>query len=159
MFHAEIAEEFLRFSAFFVFFWQSNTMVIDLNKFKSALFGVAVGDALGVPAEFRSRLSLQSNPVTGMEGYKSHNQPPGTFSDDSSLTFCLAESLCEGYDLNDIAARFVKYFFEGYWTAGGRVFGVGKSTEDSITRLRNNVPPERSGNYDVNCTGNGSLMR
>jgi ADP-ribosylglycohydrolase len=135
------------------------------NPVHGALFGLAIGDALGVPVEMIKRDVLKLNPVTdlnnykGPEGYKGHDQPLGSFSDDSSLTFCLAESLCNGYNLNDIATRFVKYFFEGYWTAGGRVFGVGKSTEDSITRLRNGVPPERSGNYDVNCTGNGSLMR
>ena len=132
---------------------------MKLNPVHGALFGLAIGDALGVPAEFNNRSMLQLEPVTDFIGYKSHNQPPGTFSDDSSLTFCLAESLCNGYNLNDVAARLVKYFFEGYWTAGGTVFGVGKSTEDSITRLRDGVPPERSGNYDVNCTGNGSLMR
>jgi ADP-ribosyl-[dinitrogen reductase] hydrolase len=135
------------------------------NPVHGALFGLAIGDALGVPVEMIKREVLKLNPVTdfnhykGHEGYKGHDQPLGTFSDDSSLTFCLAESLCNGYNLNDMATRFVKYFFEGYWTAGGSVFGVGKSTEDSITRLRDGVPPERSGNYDVNCTGNGSLMR
>jgi ADP-ribosylglycohydrolase len=55
--------------------------------------------------------------------------------------------------------RFVKWFFEGYWTAGGEVFGVGKSTEDSITRLRDGVSPLQSGNYANDCYGNGSLMR
>jgi ADP-ribosyl-[dinitrogen reductase] hydrolase len=124
-----------------------------------ALFGLAVGDAFGVPVEFKKREELKGRPVKDYEGYQTHNQPPGTFSDDSSLTFCLAESLCHGYDLNDAGQRFVKWFFEGYWTAGGEVFGVGKSTEDSITRLRNGVSPAQSGNYDPECNGNGSLMR
>lgn len=63
----------------------------------SALFGVAVGDALGVPVEFRDREYLQSNPVMDMLAYGTHNQPAGTWSDDSSLTFCLSETLAEGY--------------------------------------------------------------
>jgi len=135
------------------------------NPIHGALFGLSIGDALGVPVEMIKREVLKLNPVQdltdykGPEGYKGHNQPVGTFSDDSALTFCLAESLCNGYNLNDVAERFVKYFFEGYWTAGGTVFGVGKSTEDSITRLRDGVSPAQSGNYDVNCSGNGSLMR
>lgn len=124
-----------------------------------ALFGLAIGDALGVPVEFKKREELKERWVTDYEGYQTHNQPPGTFSDDSSLTFCLAESLCHGYDLNDMGQRFVKWFFEGYWTAGGEVFGVGKSTEDSITRLRDGVSPAQSGNYAADCNGNGSLMR
>jgi ADP-ribosyl-[dinitrogen reductase] hydrolase len=124
-----------------------------------ALFGLAIGDALGVPVEFKKREELKGRRVTDFEGFQTHNQPPGTFSDDSSLTFCLAESLCLGYDLNDMGQRFVKWYFESYWTAGGEVFGVGKSTEDSITRLRDGVSPLQSGNYADDCYGNGSLMR
>jgi ADP-ribosylglycohydrolase len=124
-----------------------------------ALFGLAIGDALGVPVEFKKRSALKERPVKDFEGFQTHNQQPGTFSDDSSLTFCLAESLCHGYDLNDMSRRFVKWFFESYWTAGGEVFGVGKSTEDSITRLRDGVSPLQSGNYAEDCYGNGSLMR
>jgi len=35
----------------------------------SALFGLAVGDALGVPVEFKSRSSLKRNPVEGMREF------------------------------------------------------------------------------------------
>ncbi len=45
----------------------------------------------GVPAEFTNRDRLRLEPIKDFIGYKSHNQPPGTFSDDSSLTFCLAK--------------------------------------------------------------------
>ena len=63
----------------------------DLHyKIRSALFGLAIGDALGVPVEFTSREYLHQKPVTDMMGYGTYNQPPGTFSDDSSMTFCLA---------------------------------------------------------------------
>jgi ADP-ribosyl-[dinitrogen reductase] hydrolase len=129
------------------------------NIVHAALYGVAIGDALGVPAEFNTRDYLEHMPVQDFEGFKAHNQPPGTFSDDSSCTFCIAESLCNGYDLNDIGARFVKWFYEGYWTAGGDVFGVGKTTQNSIERLKNGIPPTESGNFDESCNGNGSLMR
>ncbi len=65
----------------------------------SALFSVAIGDALGVTVEFRSREYLKANLVTDMLAYGTHNQPEGTWSDDSSLKFCLAEMLAHGYDL------------------------------------------------------------
>jgi ADP-ribosylglycohydrolase len=35
-------------------------------KVASSLFGVAVGDALGVPVEFKSRETIALNPVTDM---------------------------------------------------------------------------------------------
>ena len=77
---------------------------------KSALFGVAVGDALGVPVEFKSRETISKNPVTDMIGYGTYNLPAGTWSDDSSLTFCLAEALTQGFDLNIIGQNFVKWY-------------------------------------------------
>ena len=68
-----------------------------LSKFPSqaraALLGLAVGDALGVPVEFASRHARRADPVTGMRAYGTHRQPAGTWSDDASLTFCLAETL------------------------------------------------------------------
>jgi ADP-ribosyl-[dinitrogen reductase] hydrolase len=63
-----------------------------------------VNDALlGVAVEFMSREELSRDPVAGMRGYGSHGQPPGTWSDDSSLTFCLTEMLCGEYDLDNLA--------------------------------------------------------
>ena len=56
-----------------------------IDKIKGVLFGLTVGDALGVPVEFRQREYLQAFPVTGITGYGSWNQAPGTWSDDSSL--------------------------------------------------------------------------
>lgn len=67
----------------------------------SALFGVAIGDALGVPVEFGNRKYLKENPVTDMLAYGTHNQPAGTWSDDSSLTFCLTETLAEKWNTKD----------------------------------------------------------
>ena len=59
---------------------------------KSAMFGLVVGDALGVPVEFQSREELEQDPVTGMRAYGPHHQPAGTWSDDSSMALCLLEA-------------------------------------------------------------------
>ncbi|WP_242656317.1 ADP-ribosylglycohydrolase family protein [Desulfofundulus thermosubterraneus] len=54
-------------------------------------------------------------PVQEMTGYGTHHQPPGMWSDDTSLTLCLAQSLVEaGYDLADAGKRFVRWYREGY---------------------------------------------
>ncbi len=126
---------------------------------KSALFGVAVGDALGVPAEFKPREFLRGNPVTDMTGHGTHHQPPGTFSDDSSLTFCLAEALTGEFDLHTIGRNFVRWRDEGFWTAHGFVFDIGGTTGQAIGRLRKGVQPDLAGDSDELCNGNGSLMR
>lgn len=126
---------------------------------KSLLFGVAIGDALGVPYEFKSRQTLKQNPAKDMIGFGTHNQPVGTFSDDSSLTLCLAEALTEGFDLNTIGQNFIKWHTEGYWTAHKEVFDIGNATRNAISRLMEGVSPELAGGREARDNGNGSLMR
>jgi ADP-ribosylglycohydrolase len=94
-----------------------------------------------------------------MLGYGTHNQPEGTWSDDSSLTFCLAESLSCGYNLQDIANRFVDWYENAYWTPHGNVFDVGIATSQAIHSLSKAVPPTLAGGRDEDSNGNGSLMR
>ena len=130
-----------------------------MNIYKDILFGVAVGDALGVPAEFSKREERRLDPVSDMRGYGTYNLPPGTWSDDSSLTFCLAEALTQGYDLNIIGKNFVQWYFHNYWTALGNVFDVGITTLVAIRRLRAGEKPEMAGDDDEESNGNGSLMR
>ena len=134
-----------------------------MNKHKSfykdILLGIAVGDALGVPVEFKDRQTLLQNPVTEMLGYGTHNQPAGTFSDDSSLAFCLAEALLGEFNLQAIADNFVEWYTEGFWTAHGDVFDVGIATRQSISRLMRGTDPELAGGFEENDNGNGSLMR
>jgi len=126
---------------------------------KSMFFGVAVGDALGVPFEFLSRRYFDENKVTDMVGFRTHNQPPGTFSDDSSLTFCLAESLINGYNPTDMAEKFVAWYSNGYWTAHGSVFDIGYATRRSIERFCAGTSALLAGCTGENENGNGSLMR
>ncbi|PZR28991.1 MAG: hypothetical protein DI535_04585 [Citrobacter freundii] len=129
------------------------------NFAKDILLGVAVGDALGVPVEFRSREYLKNNPVTRMIGFGSHHQPPGTWSDDSSLTFCLAQMLTGKYDLKRLATYFCEWKHNAYWSAHGSVFDIGISTSHAISQLAQGVPPTEAGGSDDGDNGNGSLMR
>ena len=61
-----------------------------------SIWGLIVGDALGVPVEFRDREGLRRDPVTGMREYGTHYQPLGTWSDDTSMMLGTMESLCGG---------------------------------------------------------------
>ena len=126
---------------------------------KSALFGVAVGDALGVPVEFETRDEISRKPVTGMTGFGTYDLPPGTWSDDSSLTFCLADALTLGFDVNAIGQNFVRWHREAFWTANGEVFDVGNTTRTAIERLARGMQADRAGSDDESSNGNGSLMR
>ena len=129
------------------------------NSVKAGIFGVCVGDALGVPVEFKSRETLKSFPVVDMQEFGSWNQPKGTWSDDSSLTLCLAESLTKGYDLEKIGESFVKWVKYGHWAAHGRLFDIGGTTRHSIARLIKGESARFSWNIFEEDNGNGSLMR
>ena len=133
--------------------------MITKNYLKDLLYGVCVGDALGVPVEFESREYLKFNPVTKMGSGGVHDQGIGVWSDDSSLTFCLAESIIEGYDIHKLANKFIKWKNEGYWTATGEVFDIGNTTRQSIINLSNGIHPTMAGGSDEIDNGNGSLMR
>lgn len=130
-----------------------------LPQLKACVFGLAVADALGVPVEFKPRSYLKTNPVKDMFGYGTHHQPAGTWSDDSSLTFCLMESLVNGYDLKDLGNRFVKWREHNYWTPHGEVFDIGITTSSAIQSLLKGVSPTLAGSKDDYSNGNGSLMR
>lgn len=129
------------------------------NPVRSAILGLAVGDVLGVPVEFESRATLKENPVTGLRGFCTHNQPIGTWSDDTSLSLCLADELTKGYDLAKIGHSFVKWYHEGHWTPHGNVFDIGITTSNSISRLSKGERPDLAGEFDEGSNGNGSMMR
>jgi len=140
--------------------------VTKTNKIVDGLLGVAVGDALGVPYEFKSRKEMKKNPIKTMVGFGTHYQAKGTWSDDSSLTFCLAESLIETYSLKDIALKFIWWRDKSYWTARNKVFDIGRTTNTAISRLKmiletkNFELLENQKDYAVEIdNGNGSLMR
>ena len=139
---------------------------MQFNKATDALLGVATGDAVGVPFEFLPREEMQDSPAKNMIGHGTHDQKKGTWSDDSSLTFCLAESLSKGYDLKDISENFIAWRDTAYWSARGEIFDIGRTTNLAISRLKKIIEEDDLGElaaqkfygneYD---NGNGSLMR
>lgn len=129
------------------------------TNLQTILLGIAVGDALGVPVEFKPRSYFKENPVSNMQEYGTHNQLKGTWSDDTSLTMCLAESIVEELDLNHLAQKFIAWKNDNYWTARGWVFDIGIGTRIAIERLEKGELPELAGGFEEMDNGNGSLMR
>ena len=106
------------------------------NMWKSAIMGVVVGDALGCPVQFESRDQVARHPVTGMRGYGTFNLPAGSWTDDSSLTLALLESIKRNgtvkYD--DIMDNFVKWLDDGAFTPYGQSFDIGRGTMKAIRK-------------------------
>lgn len=126
---------------------------------RDAVFGFAVGDALGLPVEYKSRSVLKNDPVYGMRENGTHSQPAGTWSDDSSLSFIFMESLSDGYNVKDFCKKLTDFYFRNHWTPHGKLFHLETSTKNAIERLSRGVSPEESGDFEDYATGNGALMR
>lgn len=130
------------------------------SRVLGSLWGAVVGDALGVPVEFSQRADLQRNPVTHMCGHGTHNQPKGTWSDDSSLMLCTVESLMHAtFDTTDMGQRFVRWGDEELWTPWGKAFDIGGATRTALNQIKQGDPAEQAGGIDDYSNGNGSLMR
>lgn len=121
-----------------------------LAQLKDAIYGLAVGDALGLPAESQQRGSYH---LQEMLGGGIHAQAPGTWSDDTSMTLATCSSIKnEGtLDARDILRQFRGWLYESRYTANGLCFGYGNTTATAIESGTGQAS-------NMDC-GNGSLMR
>lgn len=126
-------------------------MLRHVNRLRSAVYGIAIGDALGLPVQFLPRDSYPE--VTEMIKGSELPWPAGTWSDDTSLTLATVDSLltCEGVDIPDMRARFEDWLENGTYTPDGQVFDQGFTTVHALT--------QGHGCTNEQSNGNGSLMR
>ncbi|HET8685879.1 MAG TPA: ADP-ribosylglycohydrolase family protein [Methanosarcina sp.] len=129
-----------------------------LSSYRGCLLGLAIGDALGTAVEFMPRGSFQ--PVTDMRGGGFFNLPAGYWTDDTSMTLCLAESIIQTgkFDPIDQMNRYCDWYENGYLSSIGRCFDIGETTRLALERyLKNGLP--YAGSIHPNSSGNGGIMR
>ena len=63
------------------------------DRYRGALLGLAVGDALGTTLEFKPPGTFE--PITDIVGGGPFGLQPGQWTDDTSMALCLAESLVD----------------------------------------------------------------
>lgn len=145
----------------FNLFRRNKTTIDESERIKGAFFGFFVGDALGVPVEFINREELKKKKVKKMLEYGTHNQPIGTWSDDSSMLIATMDSLInnKGINYSNIMNNFLKWYQEGEYTPNGEVFDIGNATSAALLKYKNDNTNFICGSNDVNSNGNGSLMR
>lgn len=136
------------------------------QRIKGGLYGLLIGDAVGVPYEFHEpqnlppRVLLEMVPPAGFN--RAHSRvKPGTWSDDGALALCLLESLLanEDLDLGDLGQRFAAWENQGHLAVDGIVFDIGIQTSRAISNFRSGVEPALCGPSKPEENGNGSLMR
>ena len=128
------------------------------SRFRGALLGLAVGDAIGTTLEFRARGSFE--PVTDMVGGGPFGLRPGQWTDDTSMALCLARSLLDsgGFDARDQMSRYVSWWRHGKLSSTGRCFDIGNTTRAALARFERDGNPF-AGDERPDAAGNGSLMR
>ena len=130
---------------------------MEEKQIEALILGHAIGDALGVPVEFRGREELLANPVHEMRGFGTHPVPIGAWSDDTSMTLALAESIGRlGHlDLADVMENFRKWMDEAAFTPTGDVFDMGRTCGLSIYNFKQGFSPVECGGRGEGDNGNG----
>ncbi len=131
------------------------------NIWKDGVFGVVTGDALGCPVQFETREEVAEHPVTGMRGYGTFELPKGSWTDDSSLTLALLDSIRETgrLDPDHIMGNFVRWLDKGEFTPYGYAYDIGGGTMQAIETYMHAHDASRCGGRTEYDNGNGSLMR
>lgn len=129
-----------------------------LDRYRGALLGLAVGDAVGTALEFKSPGSFA--PINDMVGGGPFNLEPGQFTDDTSMALCLAKSLIErrGFDPVDQLRRYTRWYRRGYLSSTGRCFDIGGTVRAALEQFEQTGEPYCGSTHPYSA-GNGSIMR
>ncbi len=125
----------------------------DPDRYRGALIGSAIGDALGRPVEsvIPAKIQAQYGELRDFVPRRGWNGGPvGTFTDDTQLTLWTARALLDAGD--DHPADFGRVLTERL----DSIRGIGQATRRSIIRLIEGKPWWRSG---IPSAGNGAAMR
>ena len=127
---------------------------------KAGVYGLALGDALGVPFEFQDRDVVKRYDLGRMWEYGTHKQPIGTWSDDTSMVLATLDAMGGNISsLDGVMNNFRKWLENGKYTANGDVFDIGGTTYRAIQRYIAGEELALCGEEDEYSNGNGSLMR
>lgn len=136
------------------------------DQLKGAIYGLLVGDAVGVSYEFLLAEQLPAYDQIKMLPPNNFAKtyphiPVGTWSDDGAQALCLLDSLLykNKMDTEDFMKRICDWYQCGYMAVDFQVFDVGVQTAEAIRNYLSGVPLLQVANNDVLANGNGSLMR
>ena len=136
----------------------TRTSGLAADRFRGALLGLAVGDAVGTTVEFKPPGTF--DPVTDMVGGGPFGLPPGAWTDDTSMALCLAESLIErgGFDPVDQLERYVRWYRKGHLSSTGSCFDIGGATRSALQRFERTGEPF-PGDAAPDAAGKGPIMK
>lgn len=136
------------------------------DRLLGGLYGLLIGDALGVPYEFRSPRDIP--PIDQIEmdppdGRRAHMVKAGTWSDDGAQALGVLDTFLKGRGegaYERLADNLVGWMNRGDFAVNRHVFDRGNTTMRAVFKLQSRTGDARlcglTGEYD---NGNGSLMR
>ena len=132
--------------------------MIQRDRHRGCLLGLAVGDAIGTTVEFLSRGTFA--PVTDMTGGGPFQLKAGEWTDDTSMALCLGASLLHsgGFDARDQINRYCNWRHHGYMSSNGKCFDIGDTVSRALLNYERTREP-LSGSDNPRAAGNGSIMR
>lgn len=128
------------------------------HKFRGALLGLAVCDALGATNEFKPRGSFE--PITELVGGGPFDLKPGQWTDDTSMAYAMGQSLLfrQGFDAYDQMTKYLAWRDFGVYSCTGVCFDIGVTVNEALEYFTKTRDPF-AGSADPQKAGNGSLMR
>jgi ADP-ribosyl-[dinitrogen reductase] hydrolase len=129
-----------------------------IKRYRGALLGLAVGDAMGTTVEFEAPGTFE--PLTEIVGGGPFCLSAGQWTDDTSMALCLAESLVETrtFDPGDQLERYLRWYRTGHMSSVGRCFDIGSTVRAALNRFEA-THELYCGSTDPMAAGNGSIMR
>lgn len=137
-------------------------MTVTREKIRAGIYGALIGDAVGVPYEFKPPAQIPPYDDIDMvppTGYKRSwaRIPVGVYSDDGSQVLCLVEHLATStFDEHAFHALLTEWLNNGYLSSNGVMFDCGNQT---MAALKVSVEEVHSSLNEDRFNGNGSLMR
>ncbi len=127
---------------------------VILDRLRGVAVGAALGDAFGMPLEFKPPVDLHEM----VRSLRPGRLPAGAFTDDTEMALALAESLELKHPLDaaDLARRFLDWYHRDPADIGNQTSSVLKSIE----RLKDwQKASAESLRFRPDSAGNGSVMR
>jgi ADP-ribosylglycohydrolase len=130
-------------------------MTEDLQKAKGLIYGLAIGDALGYPTEFKTLDRIKSE--YGPDGIVDLPDP-ALFSDDTQMSIAVAEALIKAgeKDLESIMEAMREEFIKWLYSPENNR-APGNTCLKGVANMERGVPWSQSGL--ANSKGCGSAMR
>ncbi len=106
-----------------------------MQDLKNTIYGFAIGDACGIPYKSLKRDTFNCKKMTSCEEDSLFTEEVGTWSDDTSLTLCMMDALCEK-STNNIQPRYeqncINWLYNGAFSASGVSFDVSSTNRKMI---------------------------